>query len=35
MTCAIYALALAVWTALSGSTQPVKPEQCNGGWPEL
>lgn len=30
MTCAIYALALAAWTALGGAP-PVKPQTCNGG----
>jgi hypothetical protein len=31
MTCALYALALSLWTTLGGAP-PVKPPQCNGGW---
>jgi hypothetical protein len=30
MTCALYALALTIWTTLGGAP-PTKPQGCNGG----
>ena len=34
MSCALYALALTIWTTLGGPP-PAKPPQCNGGWADL